>query len=120
LKHFRNHIKVKFTSKESENEIQDSDDKEKQQINESSAQIICRICSKEISSKPSLKQHLVVQSAEKNFPCLECGKNFKTIHYLKSNLLINQSEGTHVCILCAKGFKWKNNVNTHIKTHYKI
>ncbi|XP_075236492.1 uncharacterized protein LOC142333354 [Lycorma delicatula] len=73
----------------------------------------CRICGKFLSTKNTLKEHIMIHSGEKPHECLLCGK---TIRH-KANFIIHvQSHSaieTYMCNLCDLEFSRKRELKYH-------
>jgi KRAB domain-containing zinc finger protein len=87
--------------------------------NEEEDEFKCEICSKNLASKSSLKQHQ--KSHKAKVDCKICHKKYSTLSiafHLKTHELKKQGKRLN-CEKCSKTFLNKANLKEHFKTHEK-
>lgn len=79
--------------------------------------VMCDICGKKLTSKGSLKNHLLMHRGEKPFACEHCGKQFLSMNTLKIHRRTHTGERPHGCPYCEKRFTQRNSLVIHIRQH---
>nr|XP_015834138.1 PREDICTED: zinc finger protein OZF isoform X23 [Tribolium castaneum] len=78
---------------------------------------VCDLCGKRVSSRTSLRDHLLMHSGQKPIKCKLCGKGFVLKTTLKSHMRTHTGDRPYVCKECGKAFTQKAALNTHMKYH---
>ena len=78
---------------------------------------ICKICSRDFSSRGSLLRHSMLHSGVKKFVCKICGKRFFRSDHLKSHLPTHSRQKQFQCNLCQKYFSRAAIFEQHMKMH---
>lgn len=78
---------------------------------------ICQFCSKDFSSKSSLKEHLIIHSGEQPFSCDICDKKFNKKGNLMRHHNTHGGEKKHTCGICGKSFNHACTLKDHMKRH---
>ncbi|RZF46454.1 hypothetical protein LSTR_LSTR012529 [Laodelphax striatellus] len=76
---------------------------------------ICAYCSKEFSSKFSIKKHILRHMNEKTFKCTICDKAFNRESSLYKHNLDMHSVKKHMCNVCGKRFSYPSELRNHVK-----
>ncbi|XP_071050487.1 gastrula zinc finger protein XlCGF26.1-like isoform X8 [Onthophagus taurus] len=78
---------------------------------------ICEICGKAVTSKTSLRDHIMIHTGEKPFKCEVCKKPFKTKNLLKIHVRTHTNSKPFVCNICEKAFTQRTSLVVHIRQH---
>ncbi|XP_073831435.1 uncharacterized protein [Musca autumnalis] len=82
-------------------------------------QFICTICQKQLSSKYTLTQHILMHRDEKPHVCNQCGKRFTAPHTLKDHME-RHTVKKYQCTKCPLRFKIISDLKKHHITHENI
>jgi len=77
----------------------------------------CIYCSRTLSSKWALINHLKIHTGDKPYICDYCARGFTTRCKLKRHMLRHTGERPHKCGYCGKAFSRRFNRNRHQLTH---
>lgn len=81
----------------------------------------CDVCGKCVSTKGSLKSHMMVHSGEKNFTCSFCGKAFRyNTALLLHTRYQHTNERPYKCDNCEKSFVDLTSLKVHQTIHTGI
>ncbi|XP_045779728.1 zinc finger protein 100-like isoform X2 [Maniola jurtina] len=82
----------------------------------------CKFCSKTLSSKEGLKNHIMLKHPSempgqtfKHHICSKCGAGFKTPSQLKNHMIKHSDRKDFYCVECDKGFKSSFALTQHLK-----
>ncbi|KAJ9592314.1 hypothetical protein L9F63_001134, partial [Diploptera punctata] len=78
---------------------------------------VCNICGKRLSSKLTLKYHVILHSDNKPFSCEVCAKKFPHKRKLYLHRKIHSSEKAFPCHFCNEGFRTKQLQIIHERIH---
>lgn len=78
---------------------------------------VCHICGKAVSTKVSLREHMLLHSDERPHKCDICGKCFNKKAILITHTRLHTGEKPFVCTICSKSFRQKPALNVHMKYH---
>ncbi|KAG5896095.1 hypothetical protein JTB14_006884 [Gonioctena quinquepunctata] len=78
---------------------------------------MCDLCGKNLHSKGSLKDHMLVHKGLKPLDCKECGKTFTLRTTLKLHMRTHTGERPYSCEECGKSFTQKGPLNIHMMYH---
>ena len=81
---------------------------------------LCKICSRDFSSRGSLIRHSMLHSGVKKFVCKICGKRFFRSDHLKSHLPTHSRQKQFQCNICCKYFSRAAIFEQHMKMHQVI
>jgi len=77
---------------------------------------VCHLCEKKFSSIYKLRTHLKIHEGKLDFQCNTCLKMFATKFALNKHNLVHEKK--FQCEICEKIFSRKDNLQTHIQTHF--
>uniref|UniRef100_A0A1B6L4S0 Protein krueppel n=1 Tax=Graphocephala atropunctata TaxID=36148 RepID=A0A1B6L4S0_9HEMI len=79
--------------------------------------LTCEFCGRVLSTKATLREHIMIHTGEKPHQCLLCGKSFRH----KANLVVHVNGhavvSTYKCKKCNKAFTKKMDFEKHLKFH---
>ncbi|XP_046675144.1 zinc finger protein 37-like isoform X2 [Homalodisca vitripennis] len=79
--------------------------------------LTCEFCGRVLSTKATLREHIMIHTGEKPHQCLLCGKSFRH----KANLVVHVNGhavvSTYKCKKCNKAFTKKMDFEKHLKYH---
>jgi len=78
---------------------------------------LCKVCSRDFSSRGSLLRHSMFHSGVKKFVCKICGKRFFRSDHLKSHLPTHSRQKQFQCNLCHKYFSRASIFEQHMEMH---
>ncbi|KAJ9588137.1 hypothetical protein L9F63_018495 [Diploptera punctata] len=92
-----------------------------QEIEDSKARFICRICDERFSRVVRLEMHVQEKHpGEKTHSCGICKKTFTKITALKMHMrIIHKGEVPYTCEFCSRPFKYRQNMLNHVKTAHQ-
>ncbi|XP_070572578.1 uncharacterized protein [Ptychodera flava] len=79
----------------------------------------CHVCWKKLSSKLTLRKHMVVSHPEVRYSCTVCGEKFTRDRFRRNHERIHRDSPQPTCQYCGKSFKTKKGVKSHIKMIHK-
>ncbi|XP_044744052.1 zinc finger protein 615-like [Chrysoperla carnea] len=81
--------------------------------------IVCKICNKNLTSKRTLKTHMIVMHSEmKKRECHICGKAYKLQCNVNAHIQsAHMDVRPHICSTCNKAFHTKTLLRNHMRTH---
>lgn len=80
---------------------------------------ICDYCDKKFNTKCSIRRHMYIHLARKNFSCGQCKRVFRKSIYLQAHITRQHPnwDQHYMCNLCDKPFLLKENLVVHMATH---
>ncbi|KDR14540.1 zinc finger protein 43-like isoform X4 [Zootermopsis nevadensis] len=78
---------------------------------------MCQICGKQLASKFTLKNHVMLHADDKPFICEICGKSFTMKSTLQTHQRVHTGEKPYSCQYCGEAFQSKQILIIHERIH---
>lgn len=95
----------------------DLNEEEQEMYDDPVRNLTCEFCGRVLSTKSTLREHIMIHTGEKPHECLLCGAHFRH----KANLVVHVNShavvSTYKCKKCNKAFTKKLEFEKHLKIH---
>ncbi|XP_044268805.1 zinc finger protein 557-like isoform X25 [Tribolium madens] len=78
---------------------------------------VCDVCGKRLMTNSSWNKHKKIHTGEKNYVCPECGKAFITGQAFQVHIRVHTKEKPYQCTECDKAFSQKGSLTLHLRYH---
>lgn len=111
------HSSSHHLNEEEEQQQEEEEEQEEETYEDPAKYLTCEFCGRVLSTKSTLREHIMIHTGEKPHECLLCGAFFRH----KANLVVHVNShavvSTYKCKKCNKAFTKKLEFEKHLKIH---